>query len=187
MPSQCIKRTSFLIPKRTSPWIALVGNKTEWRNNDTKEILDRLVSYFQALRTTEADGNPSLEYFLPRYRKQEFDNETQFYDYIASEDYNTDRLHKAGVCFGVGINKTKDENKYQIKLYFNDQSYLASRFAYGIPSQREPIWSPYQAAPLFGDAARYTKNAYSVVQNLIVWLLMNQLTGNYESQVSMMM
>ena len=31
LPSQCLKKTSFLIPRRTSPWIALVGNKTEWR------------------------------------------------------------------------------------------------------------------------------------------------------------
>ena len=87
----------------------------------------------QVLRGVEADGHISLQYFLPRYRSKDFDNETAFFDYVASEEYNTDRLHAAGVCFGIGLNKTA-ENKYSVKLYFNDQSYLASRFAYGIPS-----------------------------------------------------
>ena len=28
LPSQCIKRTSFLVPKKTSPLIAFIGNET---------------------------------------------------------------------------------------------------------------------------------------------------------------
>ena len=46
LPSQCIKRTSFLIPKKTSPIIAFIGNSTDWGDNGLEEIFERLVSYW---------------------------------------------------------------------------------------------------------------------------------------------
>ena len=72
-----------------------------------------------------------MYFLIPKYLRKDFDTEEEFYSYLSAEDYNTDN-ETAGVCFGIGMNKTAD-NKYSTKIYFNDQSFLGSRFAYGIP------------------------------------------------------
>jgi hypothetical protein len=58
------------------------------------------------------------------------------------------------------INKTA-ENKYSTKFYFNDESYLANEYSYAIPTQKNPVWSPYDSTPQINNLARYTKNGYS--------------------------
>ena len=48
-----------------------------------------VTGYFPALRKTTVDGNPALNTVTPRYKRQDFANETEFYNYITAEDYNT--------------------------------------------------------------------------------------------------
>ena len=68
---------------------------------------------------------------------------------------------------GVEVLNTTDPDDYKLNFYFNDQSFLATRFAYGIPSQSKPTYVPYNNAPDLPSYLKYRDRGYNTLQNLV--------------------
>ena len=58
-------------------------------------------------------------------------------------------------------------NDYKINLYFNDEAFLSSRLSYGIPSQANPTYVPYNNAPDLPSYWKYRNRGYSNLQMII--------------------
>lgn len=122
---------------------------------------------------------------MPHYRLQNFENETVFFEYISAEDYNTDR-ETDGICMGLGINVTADENTWDTKLYFTDATFLGTKLGVGVPIQDNPVWEPYISAPDMNSYERYAKNGYSYLQMLLSISVLAEKTGNQEAMIVQM-
>lgn len=110
--------------------------------------------------------NTAAWLIVPAYRTQFFANKEELFDYVASPDYLKDFEHQ-GICMGVEVLNTTDPDDYKLNFYFNDQSFLATRFAYGIPSQSKPTYVPYNNAPDLPSYLKYRDRGYNTLQNLV--------------------
>ena len=68
---------------------------------------------------------------------------------------------------GVEVLESGADNKYAVDFFFNDQAFLASRLAYGIPSQANPTYVPYNNAPDLPSYWKYRNRGYNLLQNLV--------------------
>ena len=153
-PPQCVRQTSWTIPKRGSPIVAVVANAT---NPDP--ISKNIEEYFVALKKMQR--NTAAWLVVPAYRTQYFASKEELFDYVASPDYLKDFDHQ-GICFGVEVLNDKDDD-YAVNFYFNDQAFLASRLAYGIPSQQNPSYVPYNNAPDLPSYWKYRDRGYNLL------------------------
>ena len=125
-PTQCIRQTSFMIPRVASPQIAIIGKQNEL-NYIEQDISDYFVAFKKIQRATPA------WLIVPSYRTKYFDTQQDMFDYVSNEEYLTDFAYQ-GLCMGLDVEIKGDKgHQVEMKVYFNDQSYGAGPLAYGVP------------------------------------------------------
>ena len=85
-PPQCVRQTSWTIPKRGSPIVAIIDNST-----DPNPISADVNDYFNALKKVQRHTAAWL--IVPSYYTMWFNSQEELYDYIASPDYLKDPDH----------------------------------------------------------------------------------------------
>ena len=94
-PPQCVRQTSWAVPKRGSPIIAIVDDE------DNPNVYSQdIYNYFHALKSMQR--NTAAWLIVPSYSPEYFATKDDLFDYVASEDYLKDFMHM-GVCMGVEI------------------------------------------------------------------------------------
>jgi hypothetical protein len=124
-PPQCVRQTSWAIPKRGSPIIAIVDDES-----NPSVYSQTVYDYFTALKKTQRATAAWL--IVPAYSPEYFSSQESLFEYIASPDYLTD-FENVGVCMGIEI-KNEQPNEFDVNMYFVDQAFLATSLAYGVPS-----------------------------------------------------
>lgn len=59
-------------------------------------------------------------------------------------------------------------NDYQLKIFLNDQNFLAGPYAYAIPPQSNPVVEPFDSSPKTLDVLRYNHNGFGLLEMLAV-------------------
>ena len=107
-PDQCRKDCSFMIPRRSSPIIAIIDHDNE--------VQEGVQDYYKAIFRWQLPYVIPL--LLPHYKFEIYKSKEELFNYISSEDYLKTSDTK-GICFGFEIIKHAD-NDWEAKLYFND-------------------------------------------------------------------
>lgn len=76
--------------------------------------------------------------------------------------------------------------QYKMKFYFNDNSYLTTPLAYGVPPQTNPSYVPYASSPDINDYLKYRDRGYNYLQMLFANQILQQETGNPAAWINMM-
>ena len=71
---------------------------------------------------------------------------------------------------GIEI-KNEQPNEFNVNMYFVDQAFLATSLAYGVPSQGNPSYVPYENAPDLPSYWKYRNRGY----NLLQWIVANKI------------
>ena len=67
---------------------------------------------------------------------------------------------------GIQI-KNEQPNEFDLNLYFVDQAFAATSLAYGVPSQGNPTYVPYENAPDLPSYWKYRNRGYNLLQYLV--------------------
>ncbi len=89
-PGHCIRTTDWASPKKSSPFIGMIGAQTN--------MTDMIGDYYIGLKKTQL--GTAAKFAVPKYKIVPYDTEEEFNDYISSPDYKANRDNQ-GVCFGM--------------------------------------------------------------------------------------
>ena len=71
-------------------------------------------------------------------------------------------------------------------MLFNDQTTMGGSKSVGVPSQLANSYNPTQTEPRLTNYDQYSRNGYSMLQNMIANIVLKQATGVNSATISLM-
>ena len=141
-----------------------------------------MKAYFKTLTDALTENIPGV--LVPNWKTKYYQNETELFDYIQSEDYGS-RTQK-GICFAVSAEEVSD-NHFSFKFYFNDINQYSGPFSNGVPNQKNPSWNPMTVEPDMSSFENYQRRAYSYLHNIAANSVLKTKTQDDDATITLML